>query len=138
MYVVLKIVPICLVLHISAMPCSSAVMCIIISSSSSWRLRKCFRLLIMKSTSTVWSCFGLTLRHIFHKLVSFLTLRPRSLLMVSFWSRWSFWVSFWSHIGLIGSHFGHQIGLIWSLLGLAQGETKTRPKKTQTRPSRPQ
>jgi fucose permease len=45
-------------------------------------------------------------------------------------------------LGLFGSHFGHQNGLLFGLvsvfLGLAQGETNTRPRKTQTRPSRPQ
>jgi hypothetical protein len=42
-----------------------------------------------------------------------------------------FWVSFWSHIGLFGSHFGHQNGLIWSLLGLFWVSHKERPKQDQ-------
>jgi hypothetical protein len=44
-----------------------------------------------------------------------------------------FW-SFWSHVGLFGSHFGHQNGLIWSLLGLFWVSHKERPKQDQERP----
>jgi hypothetical protein len=62
--------------------------------------------------------------HIFHKPVSFVRLRPQSLFIVSLWSRWSFWVSFGSHLGLTsvflgGSHFGHQ----------HLKETHSRPKR---------
>jgi hypothetical protein len=50
------------------------------------------------------------------------------LILVSYWSHW---VSLWS------SKRSYLVSFR-SLLGLAQGETKIRPKKTQTRPLRPQ
>jgi hypothetical protein len=39
-----------------------------------------------------------------------------------------------SFIGLFGSHFGHQNGLIWSRFGLFWVSHKERPKQDQERP----
>jgi hypothetical protein len=90
----------------------------------------------MKSTGTVWSCLHFSKTGLLFKIETSKSRYSLVLVSVVFLglilvSNRSLWVSFWS------SKRSYLVSFR-SLLGLAQGETKARPRKNQTRPSRPQ